>query len=349
MAKKAEILLIAPSHLEAAISLIETRRANPMVLVQTKDAKGGAMVAGDMYDRAMTQFEGLTAMRVENGFAIVPLRGTVTQDEPFSEYYGETNLAQFRANFAKAMADSSVHSIVMNVNSPGGYIAGVEATSNMVFESRGKGKKIYAYTGSMAASAAYWIASAADEIILESETAQVGSIGVYLAAFDISALLAANGVKVTEITAGEFKAAGSPLHPMTDAEKAVLQEDVNFIYTRFVNTVARNRGKAVAEVLKSATGTTYFGTDALTRGLADSIKPMETLMTTPAANTNTGTQPIAATETEEYKAVKARTIASRPKPPPASKPRRRHAPPHSRRKSTPPSSPLTGATRRTPK
>jgi signal peptide peptidase SppA len=258
-----KIVLAKKSQIDAVLTALES-----------KQLRGGkpAVKAGvdDMYDSALKAWENLTAMRVENGVAIIPINGAISFDDPFAAFYGETTVKSISDNIDKAIADPSVHSILLDVNSPGGYVTGVEALSDKLYAVRGQ-KGLYAHTEGMAASAAYWIASAADKVFLGSGTAEVGSIGVYLVHFDYSALLNNAGVKVTEITAGEYKGLGSPYEPLTAQDKKLLQADVDYIYTRFVQAVARNRGMSAEDVLKSANGLTFFGADAVAKGLADGI------------------------------------------------------------------------------
>lgn len=293
--KKTELLLAKKTQIECLVGELIARPAVVASRHLPQKAQAGVeQNAKGMWEDMVAQWEGLTAMKVEDGVAVIPLRGTVTPDDPFSAFFGETNLTMFNRNFDAAMNDKKVQSIVLNIYSPGGYVYGVEATANRIYEARGK-KPIRAYTDTLAASAAYWIASAADEIILGSETAEVGSIGVYLVHFDYSEMLTKEGIKVTEITSGEFKGIGSPYSAMTKAEEAQLQADSNYVYTRFVNTVARNRGTEVTKVLKSANGLTFYGSEAIAVGLADSIHTFQEVlaMGTTAGNSNTNDKPTA--------------------------------------------------------
>lgn len=314
--KKTELLLAKPSLIESLIGELLSR---PTKLAQhtPQQAQAGAEhTAGDMWKEMMAQWEALTAMKIQDGVAIIPLRGMVTPDDPFSPFFGETNLAMFTKNFDQALEDSKVKAIVLNIYSPGGYVYGVEAAANRIFEARGK-KPIVAYTDTLAASAAYWIATAADKIVLGSETAEVGSIGVYLVHFDYSEMLTEAGIKVTEITSGEFKGIGSPYSAMTAEEKKMLQADSNYVFTRFVNTVARNRGASVQDVLKSANGLTFYGSEAIKAGLADSINTFQEVlaMATTPANSNTATQPTAeqqaAADKEAAEKLAAKTESER--------------------------------------
>ena len=277
--QRSELLLVKPSQIEAFLNQATER--------QSREAT--------VWDKFVKQYEGLTTMTRQGNTAIIPFRGMVTPDDPTAILYGETNLSMVLENFNAALADSSIDSIVFNVYSPGGYVYGVEAASNAIYDARGT-KPIIAYTDSLAASAAYMFASAADKVVLGSETAEVGSIGVYLAHFDYSQMLDKMGIKVTEITSGEYKGIGSPYSPMSEEEKKALQADSNYVYTRFVNTVARNRGMAVEDVLKSANGLTFYGSDAIKAGLADSINSLQEViaMSTPATGNNSNPNDAAA-------------------------------------------------------
>lgn len=300
--KKSELLLVKSSMVEAVLGDLFARQAK-MAEAQSQPIQQ----AGGMWEEMIAQFEALTAMRVEGGVAIIPLRGMVTPDDPFAALFGETNLTMFTKNVEKALADPKVKSIALNIYSPGGYVYGVETAANLIYEGR-KEKPIYAYTDSLAASAAYWIASAATKVILGSETAEVGSIGVYLVHFDYSELMKKEGIKVTEITSGEFKGIGSPYSAMTPEEKKQLQADSSYVYTRFVNTVARNRGMEVSSVLKSANGLTFYGSDAVKAGLADSINSFQEVLamsTTPNKPEVTEEATNQAIATERARAEKA--------------------------------------------
>lgn len=290
---KKELLLVHQEMVEQVLTEL-TLRGERTAAKLRDNINSSSPEAKGVWEQFMEQFEALTAVSVVDGTAVIPLRGMVTPDDPFAVFYGETNLAMFNKNVDAAVANPKVKAIALNIYSPGGYVYGVEAAANRVFEAR-KAKPVVAYTDSLAASAAYWIASAASKIILGSETAQVGSIGVYLAHFDYSEMLAKQGIKVTEVTAGEFKGIGSPYAALSAEERKKLEQDVHYVYTRFVNTVARNRGMSVADVLKSANGLTFYGSEAIAAGLADSINTFQEViaMTTPAGNPapNAGTPP----------------------------------------------------------
>lgn len=307
---KADALLLYKPHIEQALNQQAARQARAIDTLVSVDKRVS------IWEDMMQNWEGLTAMKVQDGVAVIPLRGTVTPDDPFAAYFGETSLKSFTANFEKAMADKQVKGIVLNIYSPGGYVYGVEAAANTIAAARGI-KPIIAFTESLAASAAYWLASAADKIVLGAETAQVGSIGVYLVHFDYSDALKQQGVKVTEVKSGEFKGLGSPYHELSDKEEKQLQADVNYVFSRFVGTVANYRNMKEEDVLKVANGLMFYGKDAIQAGLADSINTLQEVIAMAQDNGNSGAdkqqQPAAATATaltpEQQAAVAATASA----------------------------------------
>jgi capsid assembly protease len=140
--------------------------------------------------------------------AILPLFGVVTQR---SNLYG-TSTEQFSRNLRAAVSDSSISAIIVNVDSPGGTIAGVDELSTEIYKARSQ-KRIVAVANSLAASAAYWIASAAESLFV-TPGGEVGSIGVFAAHTDMSKALEIEGVKVTLISSSPAKVEGNPTNPL---------------------------------------------------------------------------------------------------------------------------------------
>jgi ClpP class serine protease len=128
-------------------------------------------------------------------------------------------------------------------------------------------KPIKAICDGMAASAAYLLASAADEIII-SPTGYAGSIGVVARHVDFSAALASDGVKVTHIFAGAHKVDGNPYEPLPDAVREDWQSEIDGIYSDFLSAVATHRGISVDAVRKTQ-ARTYRGHAAIDARLAD--------------------------------------------------------------------------------
>jgi signal peptide peptidase SppA len=151
-------------------------------------------------------------------------------------------------------------------------------------------KPIATMVQGLMASAGVWIGSATDLTVLDSGTAQVGSIGVVATHVDVSQREEALGIKTTEIVAGRFKRAASQYGPLTETGQKVIQDQVDYLYSLFVTDVAANRGVSVERVLDDmADGRMFIGQQAIDAGLADQISSLDMLIAqltaTPGAST----------------------------------------------------------------
>ncbi|MCV6612437.1 MAG: S49 family peptidase [Amphritea sp.] len=201
--------------------------------------------------------------------AVIPVTGSIThRPTGLSAMSGLTSYEQIDAQLDQALSDSSVTEIVLDINSPGGMVAGVFDLADRIYEAR-EHKPITAIVNEGAYSAAYAIASAATEIIVP-RTGGVGSIGVITAHVDKSAQNEQKGLSVTYITAGAKKAYGNPDQPLSSEALSDIQQRVDKSYELFVSTVARNRGLAVDGIRNTEAGT-FSGADAVSAGLADRV------------------------------------------------------------------------------
>lgn len=209
---------------------------------------------------------------VQDGVAHIAISGVLLKEVPcIFELMGvqATSYVDTCAALAAAIADDGVDSICLDVDSPGGSVSGVQALGDAVFAARGK-KPIVAHVSDLCASAAYWVASQADKV-LASDSALVGSIGVYAVMEDSSAASAADGIKVHVLRSHELKGAGVDGSPITNAQINDGQRVVDQIADMFVGTVARGRGLSGATVKESATGQVWLASQAKDRGLVDQI------------------------------------------------------------------------------
>jgi len=201
--------------------------------------------------------------------AIISISGVLSQKSSF--WSGEMSTEEIGVEITNALENDDVKRIILDIDSPGGEVDGTEALSNLIFNGRQK-KEIIAFVNSLAASAAYWIASAATRVILSSSTAIAGSIGVVAVHRDFSGYEEKLGVKTTEIVAGKFKRVASPYNPISAAGKESLQSQVDYIYSIFVSAIAHNRNVSEDTVLKNmADGRLFIGQQAVDSGLADGI------------------------------------------------------------------------------
>lgn len=209
--------------------------------------------------------------------AVIRLHGTIRpRGSWLSMLFGlGGGLMAFREQFAEAMADDDVGAVVIDVDSPGGLIDLVPETAAQIREARGKGKQIVAVANTMCASAAYWIAAQADEVVA-TPSAQVGSIGVFTVHEDISRMADAMGIKTTIVSAGAFKTEGNPYEPLSKTAKTALQSQVDDLYGMFTSDVAAGR-KTSQQAVKAGfgQGRAVLAADALKLGMVDRVESFE--------------------------------------------------------------------------
>lgn len=178
--------------------------------------------------------------------------------------------------FDAAVRNPDVSAIVLNIDSPGGSVGGIAELSQKIFEARGT-KPIIAVANGQMASAAYWVGSAADEIVATPSATDLGSIGAMTIHTDDTKAMAKVGITRTLVASAEFKAEG--WGPMTEGFKSHLQGRVDAIGQQFVADVARNRKVAVTKVLSDfGKGRTFLAQDAVSHGLADRIGTLESVL-----------------------------------------------------------------------
>lgn len=203
------------------------------------------------------------------GIALIPVHGTLVQKlgmlRPFS---GMTGYDGIRRNFLTALNDPDVKGICLDIDSPGGEVAGCFDLVDTIFTRRGQ-KPVYAILSESAYSAAYAIASAADRILVP-RTGGVGSVGVIYVHCDMSRQMKDEGLNVTIITCGSRKAETSPLRPLSEAAQAALQDDIDAVGALFIETVARNRGISV-DAVRALEARTLRAQEGVRAGLADDV------------------------------------------------------------------------------
>lgn len=221
---------------------------------------------------------------VRDGVAVIPVTGPLFRyANIMTELSGATSYATLATDLRAAVEDPNVQAIVLNIDSPGGQAKGANEFAKQVRNVRGV-KPIVAYVGGDAASAAYWIASAADEIVAD-ESAVLGSIGAM-----ISLQMGDDKPGQRKYT---FVSSQSPLKnadPGTPEGGREIQRLTNELAQVFVETVAGNRGTSAEQVLeKYGQGAVFTGAEALKRGMIDSIGTFESVM----ARFNTSSRPAA--------------------------------------------------------
>jgi signal peptide peptidase SppA len=180
---------------------------------------------------------------VRGGVAIVPLQGVLTPRPSLLSLLfggGGSGLQAFRSDLRTALGHPDVESVVLDVHSPGGVIGLIPETAREVRALAGS-KPIVAVANTMTASAAYWIASQADEVVV-TPSGLVGSIGVYVMHEDWSGFNESMGVIPTYVSRGTYKVEGNFDEPLSDEARAALQREVDELYGMFAGDVAIGRG-----------------------------------------------------------------------------------------------------------
>lgn len=209
-----------------------------------------------------------------NGIAVLPIDGILLQKGGWCDAQSEylTGYDQLGWLLGRAIEDPGVKAILLDVNSPGGEVAGCKALADRLLQARSV-KPIWAVANECAASAAYWLASAADELWVP-ETGYAGSIGIIAVHLDRSAEEKAAGLKYTAIFSGARKNDGTPHEPLSRQARDSLQAECDRIRGLFATSVAKGRGLSVEAVLATEAG--FFpAPEALERRLADRIGTLD--------------------------------------------------------------------------
>ena len=214
------------------------------------------------------------------GVAVLPLYGVIAHRINMVEDVsgpGGTSTEKFGQQLDAALADPSITAIVLDIDSPGGSVEGVEELAAKILGARGQ-KPITAVANSLAASAAYWIGSAADELVV-TPSGMLGSIGVFTVHTDISEAAAADGLKFTLISAGRYKVEGNMYEPLTEEARAATQDLVDEYYGAFVRGVAKGRGVSTADVRGGfGQGRVVPARQAVGLGMADRVATLEQVL-----------------------------------------------------------------------
>ncbi len=258
---------IMPDKLEEITGIYSTHLRGDKIDIAAIEAAHGSQFNND--DRGFD---------VIDGAAIIPVRGVLAKRmNLFSRISGGASTQLIQQDFLNALADDSVTSIVLHVDTPGGAVDGTAELAATIFESRGQ-KPIIALVDGLMASAGVWIGTAADVVLITNKTDIVGSIGVVTQHIDKSERERKMGIKVTEIFSGKFKRIASDHEPLTEEGREVIQAHLDYFYTIFVETVAEHRGVTVNDVLaRMADGRSFIGQQAIDAGLVDGVSTLSSL------------------------------------------------------------------------
>lgn len=210
--------------------------------------------------------------------AVVGIYGVITHRAGmFTQTSGLAAAEDIGRRVRAAASDAAVRSIVLDVDSPGGSVYGIQEAAAEIRAARAL-KPVRGVANARAGSAAYWLLAQADDVGV-TPSGEVGSIGVIVEHADTSALNEKLGVKITTITHGKNKALGSPNEPLSDEARADLERRVAAYGRAFEEDVAKGRGVAAAKVRKDfGQGLVFGAPEAVERGLADRVATLEQMI-----------------------------------------------------------------------
>ena len=205
--------------------------------------------------------------------AVVDIIGTIAADKQ------SVNSADTVKALKKAFENKQSQAVVLNINSPGGSpVQSDEIWQEIQYLKKAHtGKKLYAVIGDTGASGAYYIASSADEIIV-NPSSLVGSIGVIMPNYGVTGLMQKLGVEDRTMTSGENKALLSMTQPVDGAQKAHVQGVLDNVHDHFINAVKQGRGnKLKSQDPAIFSGLFWTGDQAVKLGIADRTGSLNTL------------------------------------------------------------------------
>jgi signal peptide peptidase SppA len=217
----------------------------------------------------------IPARKSVGSVAVIPLSGFLSQKPSlFSMLFGGTSVEAFAREVVAALGDQSIGAVVLDVDSPGGEVFGVTEAATAIRAARGT-KPLVAVANPIAASAAYWLASQADEVVV-TPSGLAGSVGVFTVHQDVSKALEQQGVGVRFISYGRRKTEGNPVEPLSEDALASIQVRVDEAGRTFEADVAKGRGVSVAKVHSDfGEGGILTASQAVAAGAADRVATLE--------------------------------------------------------------------------
>lgn len=253
------------SKLETIMDLLERKSAEVQAMGP------GFYLDGQVMEHAAARNRAERQTARSGSVAVLPILGVIAQRmDLLTESSGGTSTERLSRDFDALIKDDEVGSIVLEIDSPGGAWPGVPELAEQIYRARGT-KPIVAVANSYAASAAYWLGVAADELVV-TPSGDVGSVGAYAVHLDFSEQNETLGVKKTYISYGQYKTELNQDAPLADEALAEIQRRVNEYGEIFVKSVAQYRGvtpKAVRDGFGE--GRTYGAKEAVARGMADRV------------------------------------------------------------------------------
>lgn len=275
---------IMPESLDVIIDLIGRVEITPETLAQAMHGSswekylddGKPLIPSALEATDWPILEGSRRVSQAGDVAVLPVVGPlIPRAGAFTSMSGMTSVQSLSYDFNVAMESEEIETIILNIDSPGGEVTGINEFAEMIYAAREK-KKILSYVYGLGASAGYWIASAGSKIIM-SPTAEVGSIGVVAAYTSYKEAQAKKGIKEIEIVSSQSPNKRPDIE--SNSGRMQIQQIVDDLANVFINSVAKNRGVTADVVISNyGQGGLFVGDKAIEQGLADRVGSLEGLI-----------------------------------------------------------------------
>jgi signal peptide peptidase SppA len=262
--------------------LMQLASIDPVVAIDVALITGSMLRSGDIAAReaAAAAAPPQEVQRAGGKIAVIGVYGGLS---PRGSWFG-SSLEGIRSAVTRFAADADIGAIVLDIDSPGGTVAGTVEAANAV-KAAAAIKPVVAIANTLSASAAYWIGSQAGEFVI-GPSGDVGSIGAMVMHVDVSKALAEYGMNVTLIRSEQspLKNEAHPFGPLSEQATAFLQSRVNEAGADFIKAVAGGRRVTQAKVKEEFGQGRVFGSrEAVSRGMADRVATLDQVITGIAA------------------------------------------------------------------
>lgn len=262
---------IEPSMLREIQAIYATHMRGEKIDIAAIEARLGRPLAHDQQEYSVEP----------GGVALLRLSGVMSpKSNLFARVSGGISTQLATLQLESAVVDARVRSILIAMDSPGGNVIGVPEFADTIFEIAQQ-KPVVVHTTEQLASAGYWAGSAANAVYISGPVVPVGSIGIVIdRSYNPN-----SPTREESIVAGKYKRIAVSNEPLSAESRAIVQADVDYVYTLFVDTVAKHRGVTSEQVLEHmADGRVFRGQQAIDAGLVDGVSTLDALMEQMASN-----------------------------------------------------------------
>lgn len=233
--------------------------------------------------------KGLTVLEKVGEHTVLKVHGSLTPS--FRRYHawfpGEVTSYEAIKDALAIVAEAGIDRIVMDFNSGGGAVRGLDGVTTLMESLQKNGLHIHGHTDSASFSASYWMMAGCDDVTA-SRMAEVGSIGTMAVHMAMVNTEENRGVKFTVFKEGEFKGIGNPYEELGDKEKKYFQDNLRETNAFFLNHIVAKRGVDLDNTDAWAEGKTFYAAKAVKNGLIDRVTTLDDLIGSGASADTTG-------------------------------------------------------------